>query len=124
MGAITLRDSAQGALALMQSRGFDQAQVTAATMRQDELNIADNEPSLLRSTDSGRIILTGIGAATDREEPRELHQSMARGAVGELRGEAHRATHLVRNGAARDALVQLTRFLAFRCGADPGESDG
>ena len=48
----------------------------------------------------------------------------ARGAVG---AEVRRAVGLAKqlpDGAARDALVQLTRFLAIRCGADPGESDG
>ena len=52
MGAISLRDTAEAALAVMHSRGFEEAQVTVATIRQDELNIADNEPSLLRSTDA------------------------------------------------------------------------
>jgi heptaprenyl diphosphate synthase len=47
----------------------------------------------------------------------------ARGAVGE---EVRRAVGLAMrlpDGAARHALVQLTRFLATRCGADPGETD-
>jgi len=48
----------------------------------------------------------------------------ARGAVGaEVQRAVGLATQLPES-AARDALVQLTRFLAFRCGADPGESDG
>jgi heptaprenyl diphosphate synthase len=45
--------------------------------------------------------------------------SHARGAVG---AEVRRAVGLAKqlpDGAARDALVQLTRFLAIRCGADP-----
>jgi len=47
----------------------------------------------------------------------------ARGAVGD---EVRRAVGLAKqlpDGAARHALVQLTRFLAIRCGADPGEHD-
>jgi heptaprenyl diphosphate synthase len=47
----------------------------------------------------------------------------ARGAVG---AEVRRAVGLAQqlpDGAARRALVQLTRFLAIRCGADPGEDD-
>ena len=48
----------------------------------------------------------------------------ARGAVGaEVQRAVGLATQLPES-AARDALVQLTRFLAIRCGADPGESDG
>ena len=47
----------------------------------------------------------------------------ARGAVGaEVRRAVGLATQLP-DGAARRALVQLTRFLAIRCGADPGEDD-
>ena len=47
----------------------------------------------------------------------------ARGAVGE---EVRRAVGLANqlpDGAARHALVQLARFLATRCGADPGDVD-
>jgi heptaprenyl diphosphate synthase len=47
----------------------------------------------------------------------------SRGAVG---AEVRRAVGLAEqlpDGAARRALVQLTRFLAIRCGADPGEDD-
>jgi len=47
----------------------------------------------------------------------------ARGAVG---AEVRRAVGLAKqlpDGDARRALVQLTRFLAIRCGADPGEDD-
>ncbi len=47
----------------------------------------------------------------------------ARSAVGE---EVRRAVGLAKqlpDGAARHALAQLTRFLAARCGADPGEDD-
>ena len=47
----------------------------------------------------------------------------ARGAVGE---EVRRAVGLANqlpDGAAHHALVQLTRFLATRCGADPGDDD-
>jgi hypothetical protein len=48
-----------------------------------------------------RIVLTRVGAATDREEPRELHQGAAGGAIGELLGQAHGATNLGPDGAAR-----------------------
>lgn len=60
MGAISLRDSAEGALALMRARGFDEAQVTASSARLDEVSIIDTEPNLLRSTDSLRLALVGI----------------------------------------------------------------
>jgi heptaprenyl diphosphate synthase len=50
-----------------------------------------------------------------------------RHARGAVRTEVRRAVGLATqlpDGAARDALVQLARFLAIRCGADPGEIDG
>ena len=60
MATVALREKALSALALMKTRGFDEAQVSAGTTRQDELNISDNEPSLLRSTDVSRLSLSGI----------------------------------------------------------------
>ncbi len=60
MDAPVLRDVAFQALDLMRSVGFDEAQATATTARKDEVNIADNEPSLLRSTDSRDLALVGI----------------------------------------------------------------
>ena len=57
---LALREPAERALALMGARGFDASQATASSTREDEINIADGEPSLLRSTDAGRLALTGI----------------------------------------------------------------
>lgn len=57
---LALREPAESALALMRARGFDAAQVTVSSKREDEINIADSEPSLLRSTDARRLALTGI----------------------------------------------------------------
>lgn len=57
---IDLQDAAAQALALMREAGFDDAQVTAVHSKLDELNVAHNEPSLLRSTESHRLTLLGI----------------------------------------------------------------
>jgi PmbA protein len=57
---IELRVAAAKALEQMRARGFDHAQVSAVATRQDEVNISRGEPSLLRSTDSRRMGLTGI----------------------------------------------------------------
>ena len=57
---INLRDKAQEALALMTAAGFDQAQVTALHTQLDELNVNHNEPSLLRSTESHKLMLLGL----------------------------------------------------------------
>jgi len=47
----------------------------------------------------------------------------ARGAVGEEVRRAVRLAVQLPDGAARHALIQLARFLAIRCGADPGDDD-
>ncbi|WP_395687551.1 TldD/PmbA family protein [Caenimonas koreensis] len=59
-GTINLQDKAQEALALMTAAGFDQAQVTAQHVLLDELNVNHNEPTLLRSTESHKLLLTGL----------------------------------------------------------------
>jgi len=51
---------AETALSQMLSAGFDEVQVTASITEQDELNIAHNEASLLRSTEDYSLSLLGI----------------------------------------------------------------
>lgn len=51
---------AESALHRMQSAGFDDCHVSVTISRQDELNIAHNEASLLRSTESYGIALLAI----------------------------------------------------------------
>lgn len=60
MSDLNLQEVAQHALSLMRVQGFDAAQVVASRVAQEELNIAHNEPSLLRSTESQRLSLVGL----------------------------------------------------------------
>jgi len=60
MGGRSLRDTGERVLRLMRSRGFDDAQVVVLATHLTECNIAFNEPSLLRSLDSRRLMLTGL----------------------------------------------------------------
>ena len=55
-----LRDGAEQALALMRRQGFEHAQVSASRQRRHELCVAHNEASLLRSTQSNKLQLTGL----------------------------------------------------------------
>jgi PmbA protein len=55
-----LRAAAEQSLALMRAAGFDQAQAGASLLLRDELNIQHNEPSLLRSTATQKLALTGL----------------------------------------------------------------
>ena len=80
MDKIALHDTAAQALAFMRDAGFDDAQVTAVHTKLDELAVAHNEPTMLRSTEGLRLMLLGIAdgrmASTeltrlDREAVRE-----------------------------------------------------
>ncbi|WP_374674183.1 metallopeptidase TldD-related protein [Ideonella sp.] len=56
----SLRDTAGRALQALQDAGFQHAQASAGWYRQTELNIAHDEPSLLRSTVQQRLSLLGL----------------------------------------------------------------
>ena len=58
--SIDPKQIAESALERMQRAGFDDSHVSVSISGQDELNIAHNEPSLLRSTESYGIALVGI----------------------------------------------------------------
>ena len=60
MASLHLQDTAERVLWQMRSQGFDAAQVTVSATRQDELNIAHDEPSLLRSNEALRLALVGV----------------------------------------------------------------
>jgi len=55
-----LQSTAQQALDAMGAAGFEQAQVTASRTWLDELSVNDNEPALLRSTETHKLALLGI----------------------------------------------------------------
>jgi PmbA protein len=55
-----IQDTADRALAVMQRQGFEHAQVSASATTLTELNVAHNEPSLMRSTEQLKLALTGI----------------------------------------------------------------
>lgn len=69
---IDLQATAAQALALMKDAGFDDAQVTAVHSKLDELAIAHNEPTMLRSTEGFKLMLLGI--ADGRTASTELTQ--------------------------------------------------
>jgi PmbA protein len=52
--------AAEQALSALQARGFEHAQVTVSDTRRCELNLAHNEPSLLRSNAARKLSATGI----------------------------------------------------------------
>lgn len=64
-----LRSTAEHLLALMRRQGFDGAQVGVRRQRRQELCIAHNDPSLLRSNDAVQVQLVGLldGRRADTE---------------------------------------------------------
>jgi len=58
--ATTTQAAAERAVALMRAQGFDHAQATATLTFRDELNLQNNAPSLLRSTETRKLALLGI----------------------------------------------------------------
>jgi PmbA protein len=67
--ASDLQASAEQVLQRMQQQGFEHAQVSVSRHRRDELCVAHNEASLLRSTQSGKVQLMGLleGRRADTE---------------------------------------------------------
>lgn len=57
---IDISATANRSLKAMMAAGFDVAQVSLAVRQQDEVSIAQNEPSLLRTTEDYQLALTGI----------------------------------------------------------------
>ncbi len=57
---VDIKATASNTLEQMLSAGFDAAQVSVSVSERDELNIAHNEPSLLRSTEGRQLALNGI----------------------------------------------------------------
>ena len=106
---IELRLAASKALERMRARGFAEAQVTAVSSRQDEVNLALNEASLLRSTDATRMALVGIvdrrRAAT---EITDLRDESVQGGIEALYAAAQAAP---RDDANKVSSGQRTRIV-------------
>lgn len=58
--AFSTEQAAGQVLQALRARGFDHAQVSVSDTRRCELNLAHNEPSLLRSNESRKLSATGI----------------------------------------------------------------
>lgn len=58
--ALTLQDRAERTLALMRKQGFDDAMVEASESGLVELNVAHDDPALMRSTERHKLALLGM----------------------------------------------------------------
>jgi PmbA protein len=136
MAETELRRVAEQALALMRSQGFDAAQVSASRVRQHELNVAHNEPTLLRSTEVPKLALLGIvDGRKASTELADFGDTAVRERVASLFAEAAAAPQDDANAVSSDqrlALVQgpqqgdaalladkLRELLGFRAAQTP-----
>jgi PmbA protein len=89
---MSVNDHAERALALMKAAGFEAARAEASRLDGTELNLAHNEPSLLRSTATSKLALAGIVdgrmAATELSD---LSDDAVRDAVAALFADARTA---------------------------------
>lgn len=91
-GTMDLKDLAQRALEAMRRQGFEHVQVGVALARQDELNVNHNEPSLLRSTETQKLSLTGlVDARKASTELTDLDDESLRSTVARLFDDARSA---------------------------------
>jgi PmbA protein len=131
-----LQDLAAQALGLMRHAGFDDAQVTAVHSKLDEVCIAHNEPSMLRSTDARKLMLLGLvdGRVASTELAR-IDGDAVRDRIASLFADAKAAPHDEANAVSsgqharivqgpqesdRDLLAaKVSELLAFRAAATP-----
>jgi PmbA protein len=89
---IDLHDTATRALQRMRDAGFDDAQATALHSKLDELAIAHNEPTMLRSTEGFKLMLLGIaGGRMASTELTQLDDASVRERVAQLFADARTA---------------------------------
>ena len=87
-----LLDLAAQALASMKDAGFDDAQVTAVHSKLDEVCVAHNEASLLRSTESRKLMLLGLaGGRVASTEITQLDPAAVRDRIAALFADAKSA---------------------------------
>jgi PmbA protein len=113
----TLRDQAEKVLGWMRKQGFDDAQVGIGWHRQSELNVAHNEPSLMRSTAQSRVSLLGL--LDGRRASTEL-SSLDDEAVGQAIGELFEAARAAPQDEANTVSSgQHARIVQGPLAADP-----
>ncbi len=115
---MNLQQTAEKTLALMRRQGFDDAMVEASEHALAELNVAHNEPALMRSTERHKLSMLGLldGRRASTEIDKLSDESVAQ-AVAELLAAARSAPQDSANAvsAGQQAAIQQGPMLA-----DPG----
>ena len=107
---LAIDSAAEQALAALRAKGFSHAQVTISDTRRCELNLAHNDPSLLRSTESHKISVTGIaGARRASAEGSDLSADGLCSLVDELWTSAGSAPQDEANAVSAGQQLQLVK---------------
>lgn len=102
--------AAEQALSALQARGFEHAQVTVSDTRRCELNLAHNEPSLLRSNAARKLSATGIvGGRRASAEGSDLSAAGVTALVDQLWSAAGSAPPDEANAVSAGQQLQLQR---------------
>jgi PmbA protein len=112
-----LRRAAERALDRLRARGFEHAQVSAVRTLRAELNLAHNEPSLMRTTETERLALVGLVDA--RKASADLAE-LDDAAALEARIEALHADALA---APQDAAQAISAGERAHCAHGPTEAE-
>lgn len=105
-----IQDAADRALAVMQRQGFEHAQVSASATTLTELNVAHNEPSLMRSTEQLKLALTGIvDGRKASTELSELADGAVRDRIESLFAEAGSAPRDEANAVSADQRANIVQ---------------
>ena len=100
---VNCKQLAESTLEQMQAAGFDDSHVSVSLSEQDELNIAHNEPSLLRSTENYGISLVGILSGRKATATlTDIRESAIRSAVAGLFERVHSAPEDDANAVSAD----------------------
>ena len=108
--AFSTEQAASQVLQALRTRGFDHAQVTVSDTRRCELNLAHNEPSLLRSNESRKLSATGIvGGRRASAEGSDLSDEGLALLVDELWTSARSAPPDEANAVSAGQQLQVTK---------------
>ena len=108
--AFSTEQAASQVLQALRTRGFDHAQVTVSDTRRCELNLAHNEPSLLRSNESRKLTATGIvGGRRASAEGSDLSADGVALLVDELWSSARSAPPDEANAVSAQQTLSVTK---------------
>ena len=106
----SLQDRAQAVLAQMRAQGFDAAQVEISQRAMQEFNVANDEPTLLRSTQRHKLALLGlVDGRRASTEADDLGDAAIANTVAELFAAARSAPQDAANAVSAGQMLALSQ---------------